>query len=765
MNKLFDAHQCWTRLKEHFLSSSASQKHTTQGRSMIEMLGVIAIVGVISIIALFGYSYAMNKHKANLILNDVSLAFAELVLKDENIAPIERQSVSFKPESGLPVQIARTDAYWDLVYVENVPQKVCQILLQYRTTDIYDNIYDEDLNELTSCDDPQTMVFGRHEPLPECADDSDCEGDKVCRGGICVNPTPTDPCDPNPCLNGGTCSEGECTCIDGYYGAKCENEPECRADTECDSPKTCQEYECVCPKKDYCLTQDDECNCTKCEEGYVVEGGACVKEGCPETQQSCTVGADSWCCEANQTCGTTAGECCGTANGSSTPTCCAAGALYPVYADGETVYQYGCCEGPVFKNFKGETKCCWDSDKQNAYEYSETITKGKVVDVFKSGTDGSIGQTCCTYYTQQINYGESGITYTDINYTPEAALWTSNYGYESATCCNGRIYKEENGNYGCCGDPNYPNRVVKLGTSDGICCADGQTAARSSSQYQSDGCCTDGRVSMTAPPDPWGTVQSYCCNPDEKPFDGVFTNVRSYLDRQSGCCPADMEVMYPTNLDSQFQYSAYFVILSQEQNTKGTGKCCVKGTTYAQCCQPGSKLTYNALGDFQSCCADGEVAYCTSFDMNEKCLSYTCSSTACRPYCARYDWYTGKCMEGACETNLTCEFGTVWAQTGCCEAGTTPYCKGPSWGTKDGVSVRGSCYHGIGCCEGEVYFSNEDETGDQYCCSKDRQIRIVDQPIGYDSTIGACSKTTYKRKLCCTSDPYYNSNYCSWGCD
>ena len=175
MDKLFDAHSCGTRLKEAFLRSKTSQKHTTQGRSMIEMLGVIAIVGVISIIALFGYSYAMNKHKANLILNDISLAFAELVMKDENIAPIERQSVSFKPESGLPVQIARTDAYWDLVYVESVPQKVCQILLQYRTTDIYDNIYNEDLNELTSCNEPQTMVFGRHEPLPECADDSDVQ--------------------------------------------------------------------------------------------------------------------------------------------------------------------------------------------------------------------------------------------------------------------------------------------------------------------------------------------------------------------------------------------------------------------------------------------------------------------------------------------------------------------------------------------------------------------------------------------------------------
>ena len=40
-----------------------------QGRSMVEMLGVLAIIGVLSIGAIAGYTMAMNRYKANEILD------------------------------------------------------------------------------------------------------------------------------------------------------------------------------------------------------------------------------------------------------------------------------------------------------------------------------------------------------------------------------------------------------------------------------------------------------------------------------------------------------------------------------------------------------------------------------------------------------------------------------------------------------------------------------------------------------------------------
>ena len=47
-------------------------KKLENGRSMIEMLGVLAIIGVLSIGGLAGYTMAMNRHKANNVLDYVS---------------------------------------------------------------------------------------------------------------------------------------------------------------------------------------------------------------------------------------------------------------------------------------------------------------------------------------------------------------------------------------------------------------------------------------------------------------------------------------------------------------------------------------------------------------------------------------------------------------------------------------------------------------------------------------------------------------------
>ena len=44
------------------------------GRSMVEMLGVLAIIGVLSIGGIAGYTMAMNRYKANELLNAASMA-------------------------------------------------------------------------------------------------------------------------------------------------------------------------------------------------------------------------------------------------------------------------------------------------------------------------------------------------------------------------------------------------------------------------------------------------------------------------------------------------------------------------------------------------------------------------------------------------------------------------------------------------------------------------------------------------------------------
>lgn len=44
-------------------------KQKEQGRSMVEMLGVLAIIGVLSVGGIAGYTMAMNRYKANQVLD------------------------------------------------------------------------------------------------------------------------------------------------------------------------------------------------------------------------------------------------------------------------------------------------------------------------------------------------------------------------------------------------------------------------------------------------------------------------------------------------------------------------------------------------------------------------------------------------------------------------------------------------------------------------------------------------------------------------
>ena len=47
-------------------------RNNESGRSMVEMLGVLAVIGVLSIGGIAGYMMAMNRHHSNNVLEGVS---------------------------------------------------------------------------------------------------------------------------------------------------------------------------------------------------------------------------------------------------------------------------------------------------------------------------------------------------------------------------------------------------------------------------------------------------------------------------------------------------------------------------------------------------------------------------------------------------------------------------------------------------------------------------------------------------------------------
>ena len=140
------------------------QKHQS-GRTLLEQLAVLAIVAVLVITALAGFTYARNKVMANRILSDVSLAYMDA---SEQERAVGVYPILFAPESSLFIETERQETasgkQTDLVRVPGVRSSVCKIVHQM-TQDSSFVLLDwsdeaQDYVEFTLCSDgDNTMVF------------------------------------------------------------------------------------------------------------------------------------------------------------------------------------------------------------------------------------------------------------------------------------------------------------------------------------------------------------------------------------------------------------------------------------------------------------------------------------------------------------------------------------------------------------------------------------------------------------------------------
>ena len=224
------------------------------GRSMIEMLAVLAIVGVLSIAALVGFTFAMNKHRANETIYDVMLRAANVPMIDEEYAnkPIGYEFLF----PGLGQNSGRQGVYYPMLtikdggssyYVEvtNVTYKVCKLILQMNPTDIdqilvKDNVYNGDSN-----------ICGNENGLAM----------KFCFGNDGIICTYQNNEDPSSSVSSGTSSG--------------ENDPSIL----CDEGYTYVEGECVI------CTDGSACNCTSGTWNTV--SGSCCEDVIEPSESAC----------------------------------------------------------------------------------------------------------------------------------------------------------------------------------------------------------------------------------------------------------------------------------------------------------------------------------------------------------------------------------------------------------------------------------------------------------------------------------------------
>ncbi len=175
------------------------------GRSMAEMLGVLSLIGVLSLGALAGYGWAMDKYRSNVLTNEVLQRAVDvkhqLDRRRRNITLNRwngRSLIGYQIglEDGTPVTIdGRTTVG---IQVDAVKKRVCQMtfdnMVGIMKTKVDDVIYEGPASDV--CQEGSTMVFYLDDgwEYGRVAEVDGCTSDEECRGGSCVDGVCVDEC-------------------------------------------------------------------------------------------------------------------------------------------------------------------------------------------------------------------------------------------------------------------------------------------------------------------------------------------------------------------------------------------------------------------------------------------------------------------------------------------------------------------------------------------------------------------------------------------
>ncbi len=148
------------------------------GRSMVEMLGVLAVAGLLSVMAFFAFRLALNKAKANAIIHDGRMVWAEALAWQT--VPKRNDWIDSRAanESGKQFAVMRDIKDNNYIKVEGVEEEVCeQMLLHQQEGSLL--FLTTDYEDLTTCPEGENaivMAFDGVSGKPaECVNQKGCQ--------------------------------------------------------------------------------------------------------------------------------------------------------------------------------------------------------------------------------------------------------------------------------------------------------------------------------------------------------------------------------------------------------------------------------------------------------------------------------------------------------------------------------------------------------------------------------------------------------------
>ena len=231
------------------------------GRSMVEMLGVLAVMGLLTIIGIAGFKIAMNKAKANNLVADMN-RLAHIVVMDkfsgyseeaiENAVTEHNQKTEYQAEYEY-----RTPQVFAIKTKNAIDKTLCQQVAnlgwQLPLATYLNKVKVEGTFDADSCADENELIWAFTNDLSACSDcalgDFDCTpyADRECGTCDSIGYTPkNEDCANN--ANGHYCVNGKCQeCDVNQFWARNNNTcEECVDDSNRDGYPTTMEYIHAC---------------------------------------------------------------------------------------------------------------------------------------------------------------------------------------------------------------------------------------------------------------------------------------------------------------------------------------------------------------------------------------------------------------------------------------------------------------------------------------------------------------------------------------
>ena len=268
-----------------FFNGYFKQKTAETGRSMVEILGVLAVMGVLSAGGIYGYTFAMDKYRANDIIYEVNLRNRDTWNKyqDKDLPEAEElDEWADTTQTGFPIGVyPRSNIVFD-VQVDDVPSRVCKQVLNMNiegpmfiwtpAEDGKKQIFNGNASELCGDDIETSIVFttsldsyGQDEGLREGATDENGRPIRYCL-------------DDDDCFSCQTCDVGTYTCQSTCPDATpiCHSTLQqcvaCEDNSDCASNQICSEYNEETGESQVCVTVEETC----AEGEFRSQNGACI---------------------------------------------------------------------------------------------------------------------------------------------------------------------------------------------------------------------------------------------------------------------------------------------------------------------------------------------------------------------------------------------------------------------------------------------------------------------------------------------------------